>query len=195
MGADDEKINFEKRGLIIQKIRLKYGISNDDFLIVSGGKLEENKRILELMEACQNLPTVKLLLFGSVDKKIEKRFNQLLKDQKIIYIGWLSADKVYDYFFAADLIVFLGLHSVLWEQACASKTPCLFAKHDGMQHLNNGGNSRFVDVDGVGSIQEKISELIFTEKYFSMRTVAESTKTDIYLYSEIAKKSLEVVKC
>lgn len=43
------------------------------------------------------------------------------------------------------------------------------------------------------SIKEMIYELKFTEKYERMKTVALSDSTDIYLYSNIAKKSLECI--
>ena len=39
--------------------------------------------------------------------------------------------------------------------------------------------------------QKKIEELLFTNKYFLMKEKAESSITNVYLYSNIAKKSLE----
>ena len=101
---------------------------------------------------------------------------------------------MYQYFFAADLVFFPGQHSVLWEQACASKVPCVFEKWEGMDHVNNGGNSDFVTPVNVNTISEKIEELCFTEKYYQMKNIAESDATDIYLYSKIAEKSLECVE-
>ena len=57
----------------------------------------------------------------------------------------------------------------------------------------NGGNSEFIDDISVDGIREKISELRFTPKYEKMKLAAESSNTDIYLYSKIAEKSLETV--
>lgn len=94
-------------------------------------------------------------------------------------------------FFAADLVVFPGQHSVLWEQACASKVPCVFEKWDGMEHVNNGGNARFIPDVTVTRLSEVIDKLKFTDEYYKMKAVAESHATDIYLYSNIAKKSIE----
>jgi len=70
----------------------------------------------------------------------------------------------------------------------------VFEKWEGMEHVNNGGNSDFVDNVTVESLREKILELRFTPKYQEMKKVAESEKTDIYLYSHIAEKSLECAK-
>ncbi|MBQ7822076.1 MAG: glycosyltransferase, partial [Clostridia bacterium] len=192
MGADDEKINLGQKNEIRKNIRSSYNISDNDFLIVTGGKIDKKKKIDLLMEACAGFDNVKLLVFGNVSDDIKERFDALLESNKnIIYIGWIDADTVYDYFFAADLVFFPGQHSVLWEQACAAKVPCVFERWEGMEHVNNGGNSDFVAPVSITSIKSKISELLYTDKYFSMKGIAESDKTDIYLYSKIAEKSLD----
>ena len=182
------------RDAIRLRIRQEYGMGEQDFVIVTGGKIDKNKHIDLLMEACASLSGVKLLIFGQVLDDIKEQFDALLEESSnIVYVGWISADRVYDYFFAADLVVFPGGHSVLWEQACASKTPCVFEKWDGMQHVNNGGNSDFIENVTTESIRGKIEELHFTKAYEDMKRAACSDKTDIYLYSRIAKKSLECV--
>ncbi|MBR4949351.1 MAG: glycosyltransferase family 4 protein [Clostridia bacterium] len=192
MGADDEKIDFENKDKIRKEIREKYNVSDNDFLIVTGGKIDKKKKIHILMDACREMEGTKLLVFGSVSDDIKEEFEKILSENKnIIYIGWIDSDRVYDYFFSADLVFFPGQHSVLWEQACASKVPCVFEKWEGMDHVNNGGNSDFVFPVTKENLIEKISELRFTDKYENMKKVAQSEKTDIYLYSKIAEKSLE----
>ena len=192
MGADDEKINFEKKTEIRECIRMKYNISEDDFLIVTGGKIDQKKKIHFLMQSCSAMKCVKLLIFGQIQDDIKDEFERLCREnENIFYIGWINADKVYDYFFAADLVFFPGQHSVLWEQACASKVPCVFERWEGMEHVNNGGNSDFLEKIDTESIRAKIEELLYTDKYYQMKKIAESDKTDIYLYSRIAVKSLE----
>lgn len=106
-------------------------------------------------------------------------------------VGWIDSAKVYDYFFAADLVFFPGQHSVLWEQACAAKVPCVFEAWEGMDHVDNGGNSDFVKEVTAEALREKICELCYTPKYERMKQVARSEATHIYLYSKIAEKSLE----
>ena len=191
MGADDEKIDLTHKSDIRVQIRKQYGVKDEDFLIVTGGKIDKNKKIDVLMKACSELQNVKLLIFGNVLDDVKDEFNELISANKnLIFIGWIDADKVYDYFFAADLVFFPGQHSVLWEQACASKVPCVFEKWEGMDHINNGGNSDFISEVTVENIKSEITSLIYTETYLKMKAVAESDKTDIYLYSNVAKKSL-----
>lgn len=193
MGADDEKIDFKHRKEIRKDIRNDYGISNDEFLIITGGKIDKKKKIDLLMQAVKGKEKVKLIVFGKANADFEEEFAQAVNDN-VIYIGWVKSDQVYNYFFAADLVIFPGQHSVLWEQACASKIPCVFEKWDGMEHVDNGGNSIFVSDITVNLLSRTIDSLLFTEKYYCMKAVAESEKTDIYLYSNIAKKSVECAK-
>lgn len=195
MGADDEKIDFRNRENIRRKIRTENGVDDKEFLIVTGGKIDKEKKIQYLMSACSGMDGVKLLIFGQVGQDIKEEFDRLFsKNANIIYVGWVASDHVYDYFFAADLVLFPGSHSVLWEQACASKVPCVFGKWDGMEHVNNGGNSDFVSPITEETLKNKIVELKYTKKYERMRQIAMSEATDIYLYSKIAEKSLECVK-
>lgn len=193
MGAADEKIHFDQKEMLRKQIRERYHVASDDFLIVTGAKIDEKKKIHLLMEAVNHLDKVKLIVFGNVLDDIREQFERQLSE-KVIWIGFISSDEAYDYFLAADLVAFPGQHSVFWEQACACKVPCLFARWDGMEHVNNGGNSDFLDEVTVNGLCQKIKELRFTSKYEQMKAIAESEKTDIYLYSKIAEKSLECAR-
>lgn len=196
MGADDEKLHLENREKIRETVRARYNIGAEDFLIVTGGKIDRRKKIDLLMKACGEMGgNIKLLVFGQVADDVKAEFDALVQaHSNILSIGWINADSVYDYFFAADLVFFPGQHSVLWEQACASKVPCVFEKWTGMDHVDNGGNSAFISPVTMENIQKIITELHFTPKYFAMKQVAQSQATDVYLYSKIAEKSVEAVE-
>lgn len=194
MGADDEKIDFAHREEIRTSIRNQYGIADNDFLIVTGAKIDARKKIHLLMEAVNQMEGIKLLVFGNVLDDIKEEFEKQLSD-KVQWVGFIPSDDAYNYFFAADLVVFPGQHSVLWEQACACKVPCAFAHWDGMEHVNNGGNACFIDDISVDGIKRCIESLKRTPAYEKMKECAESEKTDIYLYSNIARKSLEMLYC
>ena len=191
MGADDDSMDFLNRSVIRREIRDRYHVKENDFLIVTGGKLDSKKNVLNLMRACSKIDGVILLIFGELSDEIRDEFYNILANcNQMRYIGWVNANKVYDYFFAADLVCFPGQHSVLWEQACASKTPCLFKKWTGMQHVNNGGNSAFIDGESADEIREAISSCMEPNAYINMKEIASSPLTNIYKYSEIAKKTI-----
>lgn len=194
MGADDDNVDLNNKTNIRTKIRNALKLNENDFLVVTGGKIDKKKKIDVLMEACiKTTLNVKLLVFGSVSDSMKKKFDDLIKHDSIIYIGWINSTMVYDYFFAADLVFFPGQHSVLWEQACAAKVPCVFERWPGMEHVNNGGNSKFISPITVENICKILKELCYTPDYYKMKQIAESNATDVYLYSKIADKSLEAI--
>ena len=193
MGADDAELELARNSDSRNRIRHKYDISDDDFLIVSGGRIDKKKNIHGLMAAVNSLADskVKILVFGNVQDDVRASFEKELSE-RVKWVGFIPSKEAYAYFLAADLVVFPGLHSVLWEQACASKVPCVFSKIDGLEHLNNGGNSLFVEDTSIVSLRNIIVSLKWTPQYYQMLKCAQSSNTDIYLYSKIAEKSLEM---
>lgn len=192
MGADDDKLDFDNREKIRAGIRKKYNVKNDELLIVTGGKIDKNKKIDLLLNSCKNFKNVKIMIFGKILDDVKDVITKEMESrQNIINIGWIDSEKVYDYFFAADLACFPGQHSVLWEQACASKVPCLFEWANGMDYLNINKNVEFIKEISEDKLKATIKELIFTEKYYRLKRNAENIKNNKFLYSEIAKKSLE----
>lgn len=192
-GADDDQINFSEIGRIRSEIRKKHNINKEDFLIVTGGKIDSKKNIDKVMSAVAeiNKENIKLLVFGGCSEDMNQTIDKFAEHSSIRYIGWISSEETYNYFLASDLILFPGLHSVMWEQACATKVPCVFRRLDGFEHLDNGGNCEWIENPTVSEIKNKIIELFFSEKYDILKKNSSSEVTDVFLYSNIAKKSLE----
>ena len=189
MGADMDKIHFDMRETYRAEIDKKYG-TKGKFLIVTGGKIERNKSIAPLMQAVDHMDNVKLLVFGSVADDYLSDIESS-KNENTVLMGWMDIDHINELLLAADLAVFPGQHSVLWEQACACKIPCVFRFWQGMDHLNNGGNAEFIPDEGVDTLRKEIQSLMYTSHYQKMLAVARSDATDVFSYVEIAKKSLE----
>lgn len=195
MGADDENMYLGQKEEKRAEIRAKYGISDDDFLIVTGGKIDIQKNIHVLAKAVDELggKNVKLLVFGSITADLTKVFEGF-KSGNVLVIGWIGSDKVYDYFYAADLVMFPGQHSVMWEQAVASKVPCAFTKIEGFEHVNVNDNCILMD----GNTADYYKELILSlkndsEKFTKLQKNANSEKVNQFLYSNIAQKVLDDV--
>ena len=47
MGADDEYLDLEHRDLYRKEIRERYGFADDDFVIVTGGRIDKAKNRVE----------------------------------------------------------------------------------------------------------------------------------------------------
>lgn len=193
MGADDEEMRIDEKTTIRNQIRLKYNIKEDDFLIVTGGRIDKLKNIHIFAKAVNDSKNkhIKLLVFGSISDDL-KDFFKKIESEKIIVIGWVNSSTVYDYFYAADLIVFPGLHSVLWEQAVASGTPCAFNKIDGFEHVDLGGNCLWLIEKTSDYYKNVIEELVGdNNKYIQLYRNASSEKSMQFLYSRLAKKVLD----
>lgn len=194
LGADDEIVEEVSIKKNRNTIRIKQEILDSDFLIVTGGKINRFRpETLELMEAvisCNN-PNIKLLIFGVVANDLKTKFEKLVRNNCIKYVGWVDSKSTYEYMAAADLVVFPGLHSVMWEQAVALGKPCIFKDIEGFHHVDIGGNVIFIKNISVNCLKESI-EMLFSEPevFNNMKLCAETDKKHQFLFSTIARKSI-----
>ena len=193
MGADDEKVEAARDEVVRKEIRNKLGIEDDDFAIITGGKIDKNKpETLDLMKVVSRLDKkIKLVVFGSVVPELKEAFDELVENENIIYIGWINATDVYEYYAAADLAFFPGKHSVLWEQAVGLGIPCVFRKMNGFTHVDIDGNCVLMDEINQDTMKECI-EKIYSDKeiYENMKKVSLEKGMDVFSYKKIAERSI-----
>jgi glycosyltransferase involved in cell wall biosynthesis len=188
MGADDDKVLEVQKDGSREEIRNKYNIQSDDFLIMTGGKIDAWKtQTLLLMEAVKRIrdDKVKLIVFGSVTPELKEKVTSLSDGVKVQYIGWIQSDLSYKYWSAADLAVFPGRHSVFWEQVAGMGIPMICKYWDGTTHVDVGGNVKFLKKDSVEEIQELIQELVDNPaEYKQMWEFAQSKGKEQFSYKE-----------
>lgn len=195
MGGDDRYIDLKNKDKIRKKIRTELNISDEDFVVISGGKIDKTKNIHLLMKAIAQSGenNIKLIVFGQVLDDVKEEFEELKKNVNIIYIGWIKSEEAYNYFLASDLTVFPGTHSVLWEQACACGIPGMFKEWEGMKHVDAGGSCVFLTQDSADEIKNNILDIYNNkEKYGRMKKAAEENGIKMFSYAEIAKKAIEI---
>ncbi len=195
MGADDEFVEKAKSSGARERIREKYGIKNTDFLIMTGGKIDQWKtQTLLLIQAVQNIKidNVRLIVFGSVTQELMDQIKALADGTKVQYIGWVLSKDSYDYFEAADLVVFPGRHSVMWEQVTGQGKPMLVKDWPGTHHVDLGGNVKFLTRDSVEEIQHEIENLLdHPEEYRRMKEVAEKEGMRVFSYADISRRAIQ----
>lgn len=195
LGADDEMVQRAAPPQVRRRIREKYGIKEEDFLLVSGGKIDGYKtQTLLLMEAVRKLPNEKLrlIVFGSISEDLKEKAFSFIDGKKIQYIGWLQAKDTYDHFAAADLVVFPGGHSVFWEQAAAQGIPLLVNDWPGTHHIDLGGNVRFLRENSLEELQQAIGRLLdCPQEYRQMKAAAVEKGMQVFSYARIARKAIE----
>ncbi len=194
MGADDELVEKAKTSHARERIREQYGIKDNDFLIMTGGKIDQWKtQTLLLMQAVQNIDrdNVRLIVFGSVTQELMDQVKALADGTKVQYIGWVLSKDSYDYFEAADLVVFPGRHSVMWEQVTGQGKLMLVKDWPGTHHIDLGGNVRFLSKDSVEEIQSEIERLLRDpEAYLVMKNIAKEKGMQVFSYRDIAKRAV-----
>jgi 1,2-diacylglycerol 3-alpha-glucosyltransferase len=195
MGVDDIGIPFNKRDEIRISTRKELGISAQDFVIVTGGKIDKKKNIDLLIQAVQKIknPSVKLIIFGNIHPEMESIILPLIQDDSVFYVGWINSELAYKYFFVADLAVFPGTHSVLWEYAVGCGIPAIFKRWDGMGHVDVGGNALFIDEVSVDELTKIISQVISNSSlYNQMDNVAKIKAVNSFKYSTISEKAIRI---
>lgn len=193
LGADDDCVRRVKDGGERTRIREDNGISDKTILIVTGGKFDERKvSILNLMYAIHKLShslDVKLLIFGSImNGAFKETFEELCDGNIVRYVGWINSSLTYSYFEAADLVVFTGSHSVLWEQAVGQGKPCIFNYYMQQNHLDLGGNCKFLKGSSVEEIIEVVNSAL--NDYDKMKDIAESKGIPYFSYYQIAERAI-----
>lgn len=196
MGADDDAIEHVNSSHSRKRIREKYNIEENDLCVVTGGKIDSYKlQTLSLMEAIRNIdfPSVKLLVFGSVEKELQDRFYALCDGKKVVYLGWANSIQSYEYFSAADLVAFPGRHSVYWEQVAGMGIPIMCKYWEGTTHVDFGGNVYFLKEDSVSYLEKEIKDILTSERYNNMKEIASSSMKDKFLYSKISLEAIEMM--
>lgn len=195
MGADDELVEKAKNSGAREKIRSKYGIKEDDFLVMTGGKIDPWKtQTLLLMQAVKNInrDNLRLIVFGSVTQELAEQVKSLADGDKVQYIGWITSKDTYDYFEAADLVVFPGRHSVMWEQVTGQGKPMIVKDWPGTHHIDLGGNVLFLSKDSVSEIQEKLEYLLSNPlKLSEMAEIAKMKGMQFFSYADISRRAIE----
>lgn len=192
MGADDELVEQALRPNVREEKRQEYNVSNDEIVIVAGGKIDQNKpQVLILMQAINQMQNekIRLLVFGSVATELKGEFDKQLSE-KVKYIGWKQSSEIYAEFAGADIVAFPGLHSVLWEQAVGMGKPCVFKKIEGFTHIDVDDNCIYFEEENVQSYKRTL--LIACSNLEQMEMIAKQKGIKRFSYENIAKKSLEV---
>ncbi len=193
LGIDDSNINFANREEIRQEVRDSLKISDDDFVIITGGKIDRRKNIHLLMQAVNEIgiENIKLIAFGKPSEEMEKEIEGHSSSDNIINLGWITPEQANNYFFASDIACFPGTHSVLWEQAVGLGLPAIFKRWDGIEHIDLDGNCILLDDVNVEKIKNSILKMYDNQELLaSMQEVAKKG-IEVFSYYEIAKRAIE----
>lgn len=196
LGVDNEEVVKLKQDFSSKEYRKSLNISENDFLIVTGGKIDNSKKqIFHLIEAIKESKrkNLKLIIFGSVIPELKEKFNDLVNDDKIIFVGWLNNEEIYKLLASSELAIYPGRHSVLWEQTVGLGIPMIVKYWSGTTHIDVGGNVEFIYEDSMRAILNKIEEVLTEDKYKKMKKIAKHKGMKVFSYERIARESIDQV--
>lgn len=194
MGAEDSYLFLKTNEDFVEKIKTKLNIAKNKKLIVTGGKINSSKsEVLVLLEAVKNFQDdIELVVFGSISDDIRDKFNAVsLQAPNVRHLGWLSVPETYNLLSVADLAIFPGGHSVLWEQCVAIGVPLAIKKSPFMHHLQIGENILWLDDCSLNEIKNVIVRLLSGN---TLKVLKENALNDSRLnfsYARIASRSIQ----
>ena len=186
LGGDTELVDSitESR----EELRKKYNIPEDDFIIVSGGKMGKNKGTLELIEAFEELKkkisNIRLLLFGKSDDAVKQKLTQ---SNDIISIGWCDRLETLSLLKLSDVAVWPLLHTSLIEDAISCGTPLIVKESGNTSHYIEYDNGIYLKTGNKEELKDAIETIKEEGFYINKKHNAEKMK-DAFSYHAIAEK-------
>lgn len=189
MGVDDEAIP-SNRNEIRNLLRNQYGLSNDDILVFTGGKIDERKNIHILIDVIKELnnPKLHLVICGVLTPEMNHLKEKF--DSNIHYLGWCDSEKVMNNMIASDIACFPGTHSTLWEQTVGVGLPSILKYWNEMTHMDIDGNCIFIKGDDITELKDVLNRMLDKDFYIQQKEKALNAASK-FLYSDISKKAIE----
>jgi len=146
LGADMSGVNARRTSLSVLALRRTLNLSNDSFLIFTGGKLDPPKRTEVLIRAMSHLRDLNIQLVIAGDTRVPGRFEQLISEagdlngSAIRFLGWQSTSQIEDLLIASGIAVFPASQSILWQKAIAAGLPLIVGDSGGQDpsYMNKG---------------------------------------------------------
>jgi len=170
LGTEFNVPKEEERLEIRSKFRNSLQIDNNDFVIITGGKLSEKSNIESIIQAMNNQDftnKLHLIIFGSIDGKYLDYLRGLILDKKNLkFLGWQNKQQTYEALLSSDLSIYLGRHSVLWEQSIGLGLPIILKYKTDREYLNCKNNVHFLFSNEIFELTKSLKLLLNTECYY-----------------------------
>lgn len=197
LGCDTAAIEAIDRVAARKAVREELGFEPDDILLIHGGKLNDEKRTAELIQAMKTLHQknshVKLIVFGAAVPSYQRTIAEALPGTEgfVCLLGHQQRSAYYRLLMASDIAVFPGSQSALWQQAASCGLALVIRLLAGGEYLDVGGNARFLMEGSAREIGATLDELIESGAYKNMKTTSEEKAMPFFSYRMIAQRVID----
>ena len=193
LGADTDNNRFNSNWR--KQIRNYFEFKDDDVVIITVGKIDKDKKVDEIIYSLKEIrePNIKLMIVGSIEENYEKELDHLINnDKRVVKVGWIRSDELFKYFSAADIAIFPGGQSTLWQQAISCELPVIFKYWEGIDYLLSNENGLFLFSNDHRELSQYLKILIHNKELRkNMKNRAIKERDEILSYEIIAKQSLK----
>lgn len=176
LGADVDSFKSDEKAR--DKIRNKFGFSEEDLVIITAGKFEPRKRTEILINAVKGIKGVKLLIVGSGLKEYLNLLKKLAEDsENIIFTGWIDYNELPNYFVASDIAIWPGKQTALFQNAIGLGLPVIIKEFPGIEYILDG-NGFALKTGKVEELKQKIIHI----------------RNNRHLLERFKKRSLEITE-
>jgi 1,2-diacylglycerol 3-alpha-glucosyltransferase len=199
LGGDTDMAEEVRRLELGISVRKKLQINSDQFVIFTGGKLNEMKKTHLLISAIKELGTynVHLIVVGKAENEDynQKLFSLANGQSNIHFVGWLNNRDVYAHLNASNIAIFPASQSVLWQQSICMYLPLVVGDLGGqsIDYLNDYNNIIELKAHDItiNKIKDVIHMLISDEgKRLSMSLGAEKVTKEKLDWNHLIFKTL-----
>lgn len=133
-----EIVFSEKYNSLRSSTRTRLSLDSNNILIVHAGKMDNEKRTIEVINAFSNTTNVnfRLILLGTLLDEIKEEALKLIEaDERISYLGWQNPEQMKEYLCAADLYLQPGGQSSTMQNALCCGCAVALYPHESHKHL------------------------------------------------------------
>lgn len=173
---------------IRNSIRRELGILDNEILFMHSGKMNRDKKTIELLKAFSAIKNknFRLIIIGVFVDDVKTKAETYIKaDERISYIGWKSGEELMAYLCAADVYLQPGTASSTLQTAVCCRCGVVYYPYLGYSYLKESG-FRVKKCEDIRKVFEKISEE--PEIIEKMKENSEYVSKNILDYKKLAEK-------
>lgn len=199
LGVDTDFFRYDQgsRG----KIRSRYGIEENDFVIINTGKIDPIKHTESLFRIVKdlkekNVANIKLMIIGTASTQHQDFLNNEVKKNQIsaevIFTGFIDRSRLYEFYSASDVGIWPYRPSIAIVEAIGCSLPVIIPDSDAVKHYVQYGNGLLFKDGDLNELSWVVTQLVQdSSKLRSLREKARAATEQHFDYAKITKRILD----